>query len=223
MMTTIPCPLETSVVIDNPTIQGQKMTILPADILHIAAQFVSRDAMKPALSGISIKPVLTETSGILTAIEICSTDGHRMFRCNIPVENTSFFLDSHIVVGAAAFKKKVGKASTVRLSLDGTKMVSFYGCKDELISASPCEILDVNFPMYNQLWPNDFQNIPGRPISFNAAYLASFLKEVDSCSNNSIATMNMNTPTTPLTFSADHSSYANVKLEYLLMPVQLRV
>jgi DNA polymerase III sliding clamp (beta) subunit (PCNA family) len=197
--------------------------------MYIAAQFASQDSFKGILTGISIKPCGPTVDRALRPIEICSTDGHRMFRCRIgamftcPVVEKEFFLDRHIVVNAAAFKKKVAKASTIHLSAyNGVEMANFFGHKAELISSVPYTTLDGDYPNYNQLWPDTFKNQPGEPISFNAGYLASFLKEVQAFSSNSNVTMNCNLATTPLTFSATHHLYPDVTLEYLLMPVQIR-
>jgi len=220
MTTTISSPDQMADMSAN---QEQKTFILPADIIYIAAQFASQDSFKGILTGISIKPCVTTFYRTLTSIEICSTDGHRMFRCRIPVVEKAFFLDRHIVVNAAAFKKKVAKASTIHLSAyNGVEMANFFGIKADLISSVPYTTLDGDYPNYNQLWPDTFKNQPGEPISLNAGYLASFLKEVQAFSSNSNVTMNCNLATTPLTFSATHHLYSDVTLEYLLMPVQIR-
>jgi DNA polymerase III sliding clamp (beta) subunit (PCNA family) len=222
MTTTISSPEQ---IADMSANQEQKTFILPADIMYIAAQFVSQDSFKGILTGISIKPCGPTFYGAMTSIEICSTDGHRMFRCRIPVVEKAFFLDRHIVVNAAAFKKKVAKASFIHLSLsayNGVEMANFFGSKADLISSVPYTTLDGDYPNYDQLWPDTFTNQPGVPISFNAGYLASFLKEVQAFSSNSNVTMNCNRATTPLTFSATHHLYSDVTLEYLLMPVQIR-
>jgi DNA polymerase III sliding clamp (beta) subunit (PCNA family) len=220
MNTTISSPEQTADMSAN---QEQKTFILPADIMYIAAQFASQDSFKGILTGISIKPCVTTADSALTPIEICSTDGHRMFRCRIPVAEKEFPLDRHIVVNAAAFKKKVAKASTIHLSAyNGVEMANFFGHKAELISSVPYTTLDGDYPNYNQLWPDTFTNQPGESITFNAGYLASFLKEVQAFSSNSNVTMNCNLATTPLTFSATHHLYSDVTLEYLLMPVQIR-
>ena len=98
MTTTISSPEQ---IADMSANQEQKTFMLPADIMYIAAQFASQDSFKGMfkgiLTGISIKPCVTTADSALTPIEICSTDGHRMFRCRIPVVEKAFFLDRHTV------------------------------------------------------------------------------------------------------------------------------
>jgi len=83
--------------------------------------------------------------------------------------------------------------------------------------------IEGTYPHIDQLIPDKFTNEPGKPIAFNASYLADFGKVVGKASNGVIK-MFTNHPVTPMIFEAacNLEGLEDTKLQYLLMPVQVR-
>lgn len=196
---------------------------LPAPILHIAAQFASTDDAKQLLQCI----YATKSD---KGIEVASTDGHRLFRFVMPFKTASDLYKVNSSIGlkldAKLFKKKVNYAKDVIIGTD--KSIEFIGGKgkrkDPLEKRYQLQEIDGVYPNYNQLFPDSFSNEPKKAIAFNAKYLSEFCQMVTKYSNGTLK-MVTNHPTTPVVFTAccDVEGLEGFELEYLLMPIQIRL
>jgi DNA polymerase III sliding clamp (beta) subunit (PCNA family) len=186
---------------------------LPAQLLYIAAQFATTDDCKQVLTAINVKR--SED-----AITIVSTDGHRAFRVSFDVNEHYHMDEEEITIHAAAFKKRIAKARYVRIS-DNT--AEFKDVNGMMLSINPVVNVAGNYPSFNQIWPDTYVNNPGGPIAFNVTYLSTFLNEVARFGVNGTAKMELNTPTTPMQYSASIEAFSDAfEVYYLLMPVQIR-
>ena len=195
---------------------------LPYFPLYVAAQFASKDQAKLLLTTINVEKVGDN-------VEITSTDGHRCFRFVFPSDNT-FFVNSdksrwHISIDANVFRKKF---------INGAVRVDIYN------SDNNCNLIDKNhktlislygwrtpeygtYPNCNQLFPDDYKEL--KKIAFNADYLASFCKMVSKFSPNGTVKMNFTHTVGSCVMESDieiEGIDAELKMEYLLMPVQVR-
>tara|TARA_B100000214_G_scaffold19590_1_gene13139 strand:+ start:1828 stop:2457 length:630 start_codon:yes stop_codon:yes gene_type:complete len=196
---------------------------LPAPILHIAAQFASTDEAKRLLQCI----YATKSD---KGIEIASTDGHRLFRFVMPFKTASDLYKVNSSIGlkldAKLFKKKVNYAKDVIIGTDNA--IEFIGGKgkhkDLLEKRHQLQDFDGVYPNYNQLFPDSFSNEPKKPIAFSSKYLSEFCQMVTKYSNGTLK-MVTNHPTTPILFTAccDVEGLEGFDLEYLLMPIQIRL
>ena len=198
---------------------------LPAQALHIAAQFASTDPNKFAISNIYAQCV----DGI---ISILSVDGHRAFRLQLNAVDSPWEVDGGIFIKPSTFRKRIPYAHFALFRDDGT--VDILGGKlsktsktppSELIESRPWRASsDHNFPNVNQLWPDKFSFQPGGSIAFNASYLSDFLDVVSRYSTNGVVTQSFNGAFNPLVYTSDCEIYGctDAKLEFLLMPVQVR-
>lgn len=208
--------------------------ILPAQLLHIAAQFAATDETKIALTGIYCRPA--EGGGV----EILSTDGHRAFRVTCP--ESAWQCHEPILLSAKAFKKQIKYArivtiDNVRLS-NCANILGGKGASNQLMLSMPwqwqkpanwgsSEALanpaDM-YPNYNRLWPSTFGDNCDQPIAFNATYLADFAKAVAVYSKNGVIQMSRNSSISPAVFTAILSgvNLENVELQYLLMSIRVQ-
>lgn len=205
--------------IATPAVSAEQTTatlaVLPAQMLYVAARFVSKDQAKGGLCYINVRK-----NG--DTITIASTDGHRLFRVQIPAD-TAYFLERELMLQPAAFKKRVAKAEYVLIDNQG--MAQFRGVAPGLIQSFPCSTgCDHSFPEHDRLIPDTYTCTPGAPIAFNSDYLASFLKEVARFCDNATVKMQFNMPTTPLLFTGNArlgDTGIRVTMQYLLMPAQI--
>jgi len=204
---------------------------LPAQMLHAAAQFTSPDPLKQTLTGILVRPA---DSGII----IDSTDGHRAFRITCP--DPKWVCNQPLLLSGKAFKKRIPYARIARFDTPFSDAAIYGGKKlTEYIQSLPavwqCEFqpaadtyADINpatlYPDLDQKWPSQYGTDTDKPISFNAAYLADFMAVVKLYSWNDCVTMERNGSCDPAVFTAtvDCEGFDKVKMEYLLMPIQLR-
>ena len=213
--------------------------VLPYWPVWAAAQFASANDFKALLKFVHVYQE-GET------IQIESTDKHRAFRYRFPAANWCLPKEG-LLLHAKALKKAVsqGKAITVSTSM----RVTFHGGTKNAVTelsslnlAGHCTSASNNnqpiktaedcgtvgtYPRINQLWPDTFNNEPGAPYGFNAAYLKQWGTVVEKLSTNSVTRVQGNAPTTPFVFSCTFAQcfgehYADPKLEMLLMPVTLK-
>ena len=195
---------------------------LPYQVLHIASHFASKDEAKQLLQIIHVRL----ENGL---IRIASTDGHRLFRFEFKSNEKNFYLDDDVTelkLDARAFKKSNLKAEKVIIHNNGFSQVFNKKHRFGIDPVNPVfwkSSIEGTFPHVDQLIPDKFSNEPGKPIAFNASYLADFGKIVGKASNGVIK-MFTNAPTTPMIFEAacNIEGLEDTKLQYLLMPVQVR-
>ena len=211
---------------------------LPAQVLHVAAQFASPDPAKQLLTGILIRPA--DGGGV----KIDSTDGIRAFSIVCPNENWS--CKTPMILSAKAFKKRIpyaqvaqfidtdkgsarilggkfAKRVTAETLFDGPAFMQSFPALWEpayAFTGDPAE----QYPKLDQLWPDQFGSGTDVPIAFNAALLADFLSEVNRYSGTGRVTMQRNGATNPMVFSSTMSGawLDEVEMRFLLMPIQIR-
>jgi len=215
----------TSSVLETQSTNFQESKIigcLPYQLLHIASHFSSKDEAKQILQIIHIKL----EKGL---IRIASTDGHRLFRVEFKSNDKTFYLDDDVTelkFDSKAFKKSNLKAEKVIIHNNGFSQVFNKKHRYGIDTASNVfwkSSIEGTYPNIDQLIPDSFTNEPSAPIAFNASYLADFGKVVSKASNG-VVKMFTNHPVTPMIFEArcDLEGLEDIKLQYLLMPVQIR-
>ena len=214
---------------------------VPAQLLWAAAQFASTDSCKELLTNVCIRhSIIREGEHQGPAITIASTDGHRLFRAIVPcsewftINSETFDNELGFKVAAKPLKKAVAYAQYARLRKSGS--VTFVGGKKRKGSeAVPSEFLSslnasvhpwdsARYPNVDQLFPDHFGQGTEPDIAFNARYLAEWCKVVEKLSTSGVVRMKRNHPITPAVFECDFElfSVGVIKLECLIMPVQLR-
>jgi hypothetical protein len=202
---------------------------LPAQLLHVAAQFASTDDTKQTLTGILVRPA--EGGGI----RIDSTDGTRAFRVICP--DTHWECSEPILLSAKAFKKRISYARWACIDDDtngNARVMGGKGAVAEFMQAIPALWHQDGFvgnpaecyPSIDQLWPDTFGRACDESISFNARLLSEFLEQVTRYSWNSTVKMQRNSSVNPMIFTSmidDEANWlADVEMQFLLMPVQVR-
>ena len=145
-----------------------------------------------------------------------------------------------LLLNAAALRKAVSKARL--LTVDEHLRCTFHGGNktqlDELSSVTmgrvytvgsiaDCERMADSFPKLNGLFPDSFNNTPGKQFAFNARYLKEWFGVVEKLSTNGISRVDCNAANTPFVFCCDYEPrvgqhFETPQLELLLMPVQVR-
>jgi len=215
----------TSSVLETQSTNFQESKIigcLPYQLLHIASHFSSKDEAKQLLQIIHVRL----EKGL---IRIASTDGHRLFRFEFKSNEKNFYLEDDVTelkLDARAFKKSNLKAEKVIIFENGFSQVFNKKHRYGVDPVNPIfwkSSIEGTFPHVDQLIPDKFSCDPKKPIAFNSSYLADFGKVVSKASNG-VVRMFTNAPTTPMIFEArcDLEGLEDTKIQYLLMPVQIR-
>ena len=195
---------------------------LPYQLLHIASHFSSKDEAKQLLQIIHVRL----EKGL---IRIASTDGHRLFRVEFKSNEKNFYLDDDVIelkLDSRAFKKSNLRAERVIIHDNGFSQVFNKKHRYGVDPVNPIfwkSSIEGTYPNIEQLIPESFTNQPGKPIAFNASYLADFGKVVTKASNGVIK-MFTNHPIAPMIFEAacNIEGLEDNKIQYLLMPVRVR-
>ena len=232
LLTRLFFPMTSSVLETQQTSPKESKIIgcLPYQILHIASQFASKDESKQLLQIIHLRL----EKGL---IRIASTDGHRLFRFEFKNElrpgeygeTSIYWLDDEIKelkLDIRAFKKSNLKAEKVIIHNNGFSQVFNKKHRFGVDPVNPVfwkSSIEGTYPNIDQLIPDSFTNEPSAPIAFNASYLADFGKVVGKASNGVIK-MFTNHPITPMIFEAacNLEGLEDTKIQYLLMPIQVR-
>jgi len=194
-----------------------KVALLPYEVLRVASQFIYKNDDKQLLQGIHLKVDKNE-------ITIGSTDGHRMFYFQFPINVLGFELKKDITIPGSIFKTQVKNATKVLITDD---LITF---QDEQIKLSsvPYRELAGTYPNILQLIPEKFtNNFEGKEFSFNCDYVGQFCNQVKKLSSNKSITFNGNTSKTPFIISAkwdiknpfEDLEGFEAKLNYLIMPI----
>lgn len=199
---------------------------LPAQLLHVAAQFASKD---PANSSINVVHVIrSEETG---RIKIEATNGHIAFRCYLsPAEENAaggwWMQCNEMWLSRDTFAKRPTYGTVALIRADGEARL--YGARkgaalslqeSRPLAGHPCEC-GTPYPALDRLWPGEFANTPGAPIGANADYLAVICKAVSAYTENAVLRWACNEAHTPLHFEA--ATPDGVLMQFLLCPVQLR-
>lgn len=237
-------PITTEIEQDASELRAAEITIeesrcpvaLPYWPIWAAAQFASRDAAKELLSFVHVW-----RNG--DSVQIESTDGHRAFRYRLPAttsEGPTLWRvpDQGLLLHAMPLRKAVTYARLLTVTSD-LKAV-FHGGKQgllELSSVNCAGAYSVNtlqdcskvgtYPRINQLWPDRFNNSPGKPWAFSARYLKEWASVVEKLSDHCVIRFEGNGATTPFILTSPYNDpfgqhYTDARLELLLMPVQIR-
>ncbi|MFZ9621674.1 MAG: hypothetical protein ACO289_10770 [Prochlorococcaceae cyanobacterium] len=217
------------VVDDAPGAVGAPVPVvgqLPAQLLHVAAQFASDDPAKPALNCVH---VLREQG----QVRIASTNSHYAFRCVVATDDEGcggFWLSvPELFLERSALVKRSPYAQTALVRADGE--LRLYGAKRGqqlgLLEARPCGNVTAERrtafpPGFDRLWPSEISNNAGAPVAFNAGYMRDICAVVERYSPNGVLRWESNEAHKPLRLTADFEPLAGVRLDWLLMPVQLR-
>jgi hypothetical protein len=215
------------------------IAFLPAQLLHVAAQFASIDDAKQTMTGILVRPA--KGGGI----RIDSTDGHRAFSVTCP-SKTVWKCEKPMLLSASAFKRRIPYAVAAELKDETDELgnIRIFGTKGANVVASieenglqfmqsipafwqptyafegdPAE----QYPKVDQLWPDQFGRDTDTPIAFNACLLADFLAEVKRYSSNGCVTMQRNGAINPMVFTSKMSGawLDEVEMRFLLMPIEI--
>lgn len=195
---------------------------LPAQLIYVAAQFASTEADKKVLTAIHVRPA--GESGVI----ITSTDGRRMFQ--VTCSDATWYCDQPLLLDAKQFRKRIAYGRFIAIddtagNDEGARILGGKGAAAEFLQSIPWASAhsDMQYPYADQLWPDRFKNTPSAPIAFKAQLLSDFLQQVTKYSQNGNVTMETNMPTNPLVFtSMIRDTYLeNVKMRFLLMPVQI--
>lgn len=201
-----------------PIATEQTTIILPAPIAWAAAQFASKDTTKGALVYIQIQRNGNET------VTVRSTDGHKAFRVILP-NNLAYSTVGEILIPAAEFSKhgKLLTAQWLHFRNDGTAAaINPAGSIVELRQWTR-DNYPPTFPNVDQVWPDSWQYHcePGTIMGVNGSYLATIGTVCHKLSLNSVLTIETANHNAPMNFTADYRD-TDARLEFLLMPVQLR-
>lgn len=227
---------------------GSVLAQLPAQLLHIAAQFASDDDAKQALTCVHVACV--DAVGDLPAhIRIASTNGHYAFRCRLFVGDAGFSDPAapfwcgvpELQITASAFRKRPAYAKQALIRADGEARL--YGAKRGqalgLLEArpigDPTGAYATTFPpTFDSLWPDPaaMANAPAAPLAWNASYMGTISAIATRYSSNGVVKFRSGALAhTPLYLECDcaelrawatQDSGHYACLEFLLMPVQLR-
>ena len=201
---------------------------LPAQLLHVAAQFASIDDVKGTMTGILVRPA--EGGGI----QIDSVDGHCAFSVTCP--DSKWECKEPILLSAKAFKKRIPYAVAAQLE-NVNKVICgaptdctatrILGGKPQPGKNSELQFIQSIPALWQPAYA--FEGDPAEQypkadqIAFNAAYLCDFLAEVKRYSTNDLVMMQRNGPINPAVFTAKMSGawLDEVEMRFLLMPVQI--
>jgi len=194
-----------------------KVALLPYEVLRVASQFVSKDESRYLITGIHLKVNKNE-------ILIGSTDGHRMFYFQFPINVLGFELKKDITIPGSIFKTQIKSATKVLITDD---LITF---QDEQIKLSsvPYRELEGTYPNILQLIPDSFtNNFEGKEFTFNCDYIGQFCNQVKKLSSNKGITFNGNNPNTPFIITANwdiKNPFQDLegfepKLNYLILPI----
>ena len=201
------------------------IAILPPSLLWAASLSASNDSAKGPLCAIDLR----QSKG---QIRIAAVDGHRCFRCYVPIG--SFFVpEEPIRLSPKAFKLPTKQTMTVEI--DDSGLAFFKNKLGEITSSTswlpdPWATSEQTFPNIDQIWPDDksLSCCPNEFIAINAAYIADFAKIATKLSTNGIIRMFSDKSASPMVWRTLADSYwlndqtEETWLEYLLMTLFVR-
>lgn len=211
---------------------------LPACVLYAAALHASTDETKHAINSIDVRP--HKGTGPLNpdGIRVASTNGHVLFTCVVPTQQGYWWAPEHpLSLDPAAFKA-VPKRKQFVAKLQVSGVVEFGdGCDFPSggkwirgLSYAAARNDGACFPNTDQLWPESFNNSPGRAMAINPEYLGTICKLQAKFSDQGHLKWETNGHITPTVWSGSFSekwlgSYEGqemIEWQVLAMPVQIR-
>lgn len=202
---------------------------LPPSILWAASCAAATDSTKGSICAIDIRQHNS-------SVHIVGVDGHRCFRCFLPLSDMYFAPEGSIRLSPKTFAKAPTKKAVVA-EIDGGGMVFFKDKLGHVLSSGswlpePWASADLTFPNIEQIWPDDtaFSCNPGTFIAMGATYVADFAKVAAKIgANNVMRLLSTDSPIVPLVWQCvldnewlGYEETQEVWLQYLLMPVQVR-
>ena len=196
-------------------ISDNTAAILPAPILWAAAQFASKDQYKEAILSIQVTRNENET------VTLRSCNGHTAFRINLSAEFAHSSSAEIRVIASDWIKpgKLLTSAEWIHLKTDGTAAAIAHDGKIAELRAWRAGVYE--FPNLDRVWPTNYQCEPGQIMALNGAYLAAIATVAAKLSPTGIIALETSEANTPAQLTADFRD-SGAKLEFLLMPVQLR-
>lgn len=202
---------------------------LPPFILWAASCAAATDSTKGPICAIDIR----QQNG---SVRIVGVDGHRCFRCLLPLSDTYFAPEGSIRLSPRTFAKAPTKKAVVA-EIDDGGMVFFKDKLGHVLSSGSWlpeswASADLTFPNIEQIWPDDttLSCNPGAFIAMNATYVADFAKVAAKIGSNSVMRLlSADAPIAPLVWQCvldnewlGYEETQEVWLQYLLMPVYTR-
>lgn len=228
---------------------GDVLAQLPAQLLHIAAQFASDDDAKREITCVHVACV--DGVGDLPAhIRVASTNGHYAFRCRLFVGDAGFHNPAapfwcgvpELQITASAFRKRpaaYAQQALIRADgearLYGAKRGQPFGLLEARPISDPTGAYATQFPPgFDGLWPDPalMANAPAAPLAWNGRYMGDICDIATRYSSNSVLKFRSGALAhSPLYLECDCSELRSwttqdsgdyARLEFLLMPVQMR-
>ena len=157
-------------------------SVIPAQLLYVAAQFSALDDYKQMLTCVNVKKDQEK-------IQITSTDGHRAFRVTFETNAHYYMGEDEVNILAKTVKKRVGKARYAKIR---DNVVEYTDINRSMLMINPTEHHKGDFPDVNSVWPTEYNNDPHLPIGFNPRLLSEFLVEVSRFGVNCMVKMETN-------------------------------
>ena len=213
----------------NPLHAMAPIATLPYALLWAASLAASTDPTKGVIADIDVRRIGKGK------IRIAATDGHRCFRAVFP-QSEKFWMDEgtdELRLAPKAFSKApTSKMLFAELDEGGVAAVqSRMGLTVETVAWKPTVPWDgTAYPNIDGIWPDSLACKPDAFIAFNAKYVGDFCKVASRLTGNSVCRLSSGeSPVSPVVWSAVldgdwvDGGTEEIWLEYLLMPVQVRV
>jgi hypothetical protein len=208
-----------------PIVSAEPETIarLPFYLLSAATKFAANDPTKPAINRVNVAQ-----RGEL--IRIAATNGH--IACRFYVSTTgeqASWLDSEwpeFNIKTTALLKRCAYGRDCLINRSGE--VRIFGGKksasDFIESRNGGDLLDPHtFPNIDAVWPESFHNEPKGVICWDPGYMAMISDAVQTIGGKDARVkFSSNGPTTPLGLELHNPPEGILRVEFLLMPIQIR-
>jgi hypothetical protein len=204
---------------------------LPAALLWAAAFAASNDPTKGPICAIEVRKQGNH-------LRIVAVDGHRCFRCVVPVSEQHYCPDEPLRLLPKAFSKVPTKKALLVEIDDGG--VATFKSQNGLVNSSvvckadPWALSGQEFPNIDHIWPpaSSMACTPGDFVAMNAGYVGDFMKVVAKLSTfpGNARLTTSDSPVSPIIWQAPldddwlvaGDGGETVWMDYLLMPVQVR-
>ena len=203
--------------------------VLPYALLWAASLAASSDASRGVICDIDVRRLGNGK------IRIAAVDGHRCFRAVFP-ESDKFYLNEgseELRLAPKAFSKApTSKTLFAELDEGGVAAVqNRVGLTVETVAWKPAIPWDgAAYPNIDAIWPDSLTCNPNAFLAFNSKYVGDFCKVASKLTGNSVCRLSSGeSPVSPVVWSAVldgdwmDGGTEEIWLEYLLMPVQVRV
>jgi hypothetical protein len=216
------------------------MIYLPAHLLAIASQFVSKDPTKGALNSVHLRRIrdTNPNEPSLEQHEVVATNGHIAFRCRYMahVEDRDSWewstkSESLMITPKAC---KVPRQA-VRAKIHGTH-IQYQDYNNQMLAAfewpytvEPCSNLK-KYPEVDHIFPalDNFEYKLDTSIAYNAGYMETISKMISKYSERQTMVVHQCRPTLGVLITAELDVVAELGAnrylgEFVIMPVQIRL